>query len=112
VVLNSVLSHNAAVGHGANPARGGTPGGGSGGAIYTDGNLFTVRVAGSIVQDNTAREGGGAVFFVSNDRTGTMRIEGSTLRRNRSEGFETQGLPGIFFLGARPPTVTGSTLRR
>jgi hypothetical protein len=112
VVLNSVLSHNAAVGSGANPARGGTPGGGSGGAIYTDGNLFTVRIAGSIVQDNTAREGGGAVFFVSNDRTGTMRIEGSTLRRNPSAGFETQGFPGIFFLGARPPTVTGSTLKR
>jgi hypothetical protein len=50
------------------------------------------------------------VFFVSNDRTGTMRIEDSTLRRNRSDGFETQGYPGIFFLGARDPTVIRSTL--
>jgi hypothetical protein len=112
VVLNSMLTRNEAVGSGANPARGGTPGGGSGGAIYTDGDLFTVRIAGSIVQDNSAKEGGGAVFFVSNDRTGTMRIESSTLRRNRSAGFETSGLPGIFFLGARPPTVSGSTLSR
>ncbi|WP_422770075.1 hypothetical protein ACN28C_25570 [Plantactinospora sp. WMMC1484] len=111
VVLNSVLTHNRAVGRGANPARGGTPGGGSGGAVYTDGNRFTVTIAGSIVTDNRANEGGGAVFFVSNDRTGTMTIEASTLRRNPSDGFETRGFPGIFFLGARNPTVTGSTLR-
>ena len=111
VVLNSVMTDNRAIGRGANPARGGTPGGGSGGAIYTDGNRFTVRIAGSIIQNNAAREGGGAVFFVSNDRTGTMRIERSTLRHNPSAGFETRGLPGIFFLGARKPTVIASTIR-
>jgi hypothetical protein len=110
VVLNSVLSHNSAIGRGANPAKPGTPGGGSGGAIYTDGDAFTVRLAGTILERNRAREGGGAVFFVSNDRTGTMRIEDSTLRRNPSDGFETQGYPGIFFLGARDPTVIRSTL--
>jgi hypothetical protein len=111
VVLNSVLTYNTAIGRGANPARGGTPGGGSGGAIYTDGNLFTVKLAGTLVENNHANEGGGAVFFVSNDRTGTMSIEGSTLRHNPSAGFETRGFPGIFFLGARNPTVTGSTLQ-
>jgi hypothetical protein len=110
VVINSVLSHNRAIGRGANPARGGTPGGGSGGAIYTDGNDFTVTIAGSLIEDNHANEGGGAVFFVSNDRTGTMRIEDSTLRRNPSDGFETRGFPGIFFLGARDPEVSGSVL--
>lgn len=110
VVLNSVFTNNTAVGHGANPAKAGTPGGGSGGAIYLDGDLFTIRIAGTLIEDNHANEGGGAVFFVSNDRTGTMSIEGSTLRRNRSDGFETRGLPGIFFLGARTPSVTGSTL--
>lgn len=111
VVLNSVLTGNRAVGTGANPARAGTPGGGSGGAIYCDGNEFSVRIAGTIIEGNEANEGGGAVFFVSNDRTGTMRIEDSTLRRNPSDGFETRGYPGIFFLGARNPTLTGSTLR-
>jgi hypothetical protein len=110
VVLNSVLSHNRAVGDGANPARPGTPGGGSGGAIYADGNRFTVTIAGSVIEDNHANEGGGAVFFVSNDRTGTLRIEDSVLRRNPSDGFETGGYPGIFFLGAADPTVTRSTL--
>jgi hypothetical protein len=110
VVLNSVLSHNDAVGHGANPARGGTPGGGSGGAIYADGNDFTITLAGTVIEDNHATEGGGAVFFVSNDRTGTMRIEDSILRRNPSDGFETSGYPGIFFLGAADPTVVRSIL--
>ncbi|MET7426288.1 hypothetical protein [Dactylosporangium sp. NPDC005555] len=112
VVLNSVLSYNSAVGKGANPARGGTPGGGSGGAIYCDGNLFTVRLAGTLVEQNKANEGGGAVFFVSNDRTGTMSIESSTLRKNPSAGFETSGFPGIFFLGARPPSVSSSSLTK
>ncbi|MEV4539099.1 hypothetical protein AB0J82_35535 [Asanoa sp. NPDC049518] len=112
VVLNSVFTNNKAIGSGANPARSGTPGGGSGGAIYLDGNLFTLRIAGSKLQGNTAKEGGGGVFFVSNDRTGTMRVENTTWSGNRSAGFETSGFPGIFFLGARPPTVTGPSLKR
>jgi hypothetical protein len=99
-VLNSVFTGNKAIGRGANPARGGTPGGGSGGAIYTDGNTFTVTVKGTVIRDNHANEGGGAIFFVSNDRTGTLSITGSTLKANRSDGFETSGQPGIFFLGA------------
>ncbi|WP_370025730.1 hypothetical protein [Planotetraspora sp. GP83] len=111
VVLNSVMTHNKAIGRGANPARGGTPGGGSGGAVYTDGNRFTVRIAGSIIQDNYAKEGGGAVFFVSNDLTGTLTIDHSTLRRNRSAGFETPGFPGIFYRGAGRPAVVSSTLK-
>ncbi len=109
-IVDSRLTHNAAIGNGANPARSGTPGGGSGGAIYTDGNRFTVEIVNSVIEDNDANEGGGAVFFVSNDRSGTMTITGSTLRRNPSAGFETAGFPGIFFLGARDPTVTGSTI--
>jgi hypothetical protein len=41
-----------------------------------------------------------------------MSIDSSVLRHNPSHGFETAGLPGIFFLGARKPTVTASTLSR
>jgi hypothetical protein len=110
VVLNSIMSYNTAIGRGANPADPGTPGGGSGGAIYTDGNRFTVRIAGTVIENNRANEGGGAIFFVSNDRTGTMAFESSSLRRNPSAKFETRGFPGIFFLGAHNPTVTGSTI--
>lgn len=110
VVLNSLLTHNSAVGNGANPARSGTPGGGSGGAIYADGNKFTIRIAGTRIEHNQAKEGGGAVFFVSNDRTGQLRIESSTLTSNRSGKFETKGYPGIFYLGVSKPVVTNSKL--
>jgi hypothetical protein len=107
----SLFTHNDAIGVGANPQRPGTPGGGNGGAIYLDGNRFTLDLVDTVVTDNTANEGGGAVFFVSNDRTGELRIDGSTLRRNTSRGFETRGYPGIFFLGAGTPQVTASTIR-
>ncbi len=110
-VLNSVFRDNRAVGHGANPARSGTRGGGSGGAIYLDGNRFTVSIRGTLIEDNRANEGGGAVFFVSNDRTGTLEIAHSTLRRNPNLGFHTAGLPGIFFLGAHRPTIRSSILK-
>ena len=49
VVVNSVFSNNQAIGSGANPAASGTPGGGSGGAIYTDGNQYTVSISGSVI---------------------------------------------------------------
>ncbi|MFG1811959.1 hypothetical protein [Streptomyces sp. NPDC049040] len=110
VVLNSVITYNSAVGSGANPARGGTPGGGSGGAVYTDGNRYTVRVEGSLVAHNDAKEGGGAFFFVSNDHTGTLALLKSTLRGNPSHGFATAGYPGVFYIGAGKPDVSGSTL--
>ena len=60
------------------------------------------------MEDNKAREGGGAIFFVSNDRTGTMTLSDSTLRRNPSLGFETY--PGIFFLGAKASFVDGTSV--
>lgn len=109
-VINSLFTHNKAIGIGANPARPGTPGGGSGGAIYNDGNTFHLTVLGSRIVQNRAREGGGAIFFVSNDLTGTLRIANSVLRLNPSLGFETAGFPGIFYLGSGPPLVSASTL--
>jgi hypothetical protein len=110
-IRGSRFTGNGAIGTGANPARAGTPGGGSGGAIYNDGDRMTLTLTGSTFTQNVANEGGGAVFFVSDDRTGTMSITGSTLEHNRSDGFQTAGLPGIFFLGARRPTITRSILR-
>jgi hypothetical protein len=111
VILNSIISHNKAVGNGANPARPGSPGGGSGAGIYTDGNFFTVTLGGTRMSHNHAREGGGAIFFVSNDRTGTLTIDRSVLRKNPSDGFETAGYPGIFFLGSGHPKVTNSIIQ-
>ena len=102
-VRDTVFRDNRAVGRGANPERPGTPGGGSGGAIYADGNDFRVVLDGVTMTGNHAREGGGAVFFVSNDRTGTLTIDSSRLSGNPSDGFETD--PGIFFLGRRQTIV-------
>jgi hypothetical protein len=112
-VTNTLIGFNKAIGFGANPARPGTPGGGSGGAIYQDGLTYDLSMCGSLVHDNTANEGGGAFFFVSNNLTGTMSIDRSTLVGNPSAGFETQGLPGIFILAAPgQPVITNSTLSR
>jgi hypothetical protein len=110
-VLNSRFLGNRAIGTGANPAQPGTPGGGSGGAIYNDGDDMRLSIGGSTFVDNHANEGGGAIFFVSDDRTGTLAIASSSLTRNPSAGFQTAGLPGIFFLGAHSPTITASILR-
>jgi hypothetical protein len=107
-VLNSAFVRNNAIGYGANPQRPGTPGGGSGGAIYTDGERYVVRIAGTLMKRNHANEGGGAVFFVSNDRTGTLHIGWSTLTGNVSDRFETR--PGIFYLGHGPIDLSHSIL--
>lgn len=96
-IYNSAFTDNRAIGRGANPSRPGTPGGGSGGAVYTDGNNYRVLIAGTKMARNHAREGGGAIFFVSNDRSGVLTIRSSTLRNNPSDRFETD--PGIYFLG-------------
>jgi hypothetical protein len=110
-VLDSNFANNRAIGRGANPADPGTPGGGSGGAIYNDGDRMTLTIAGGLFTSNHANEGGGAIFFVSNDRTGTMSIRDSSLDDNPNAGFQTPGLPGIYFLGVRRPTIIRTILR-
>jgi len=109
-VLNSRFVGNKATGIGANPPHHpNQPGGGSGGAIYTDGDNYRLVVAGTLMRHNHAREGGGAIFYVSNDRTGTLHIRWSTLTHNISEGFQTR--PGIFYLGHGPIDVQHSVIR-
>ena len=108
-VQHSTFTGNQATGNGANPPAKGTPGGGSGGAIYNDGDTMHLSLVDSTLQDNRANEGGGAIFFVSDDRSGTMSISGSRLVGN-PDGFETGGLPGIYFLGAHKPTIRHSVL--
>jgi hypothetical protein len=109
-VVDSLLTHNKAIGWGANPARHHTPGGGSGGAIYNDGDMYNLRISGTVIRFNYAREGGGAIFFVSNNLTGTLRISHSTLHANPNAGFSTAGYPGIFFLGRGHPIVIDSKI--
>jgi hypothetical protein len=92
-IINSVLSHNSAVGDGGNPAESGTPGGGSGGAIYNDGNDITLSVCGTRIERNEVNAYGSAIFFVSNSHTGVLRVEDSVIRDNEGGGWNV--LPGI-----------------
>jgi hypothetical protein len=93
-VINSLMTSNKAIGWGANPKSPGTPGGGSGGAIYTDGDHYNLIIDGTLIRDGSAREGGGAIFFVVDAGGGTLTIEYSTLHDNPSGQF--QNAPGIF----------------
>ncbi len=110
-VYDSVMTNNKAIGFGANPNPKGTGGGGSGGAIYTDGDTYSVLVAGTIIENNLAREGGGAIFFVSDDNTGTLTIKDSTLRKNPSGVFWTRPYPGIYYHSSGTPKIVHSTIK-
>lgn len=92
-IYNSLFSHNRAIGNGGNPVQSGTPGGGSGGAIYNDGNTMTLALYGSDIRDNEVNSYGSAIFFISNDHTGTLHVEDSVISRN--VGGSWYALPGI-----------------
>jgi hypothetical protein len=94
-VLNSEFTNNTAVGWGANPASSGTPGGGSGGAIYLDGQDDNVLIAGTVMDNNSAREGGGAVFDVVDTGWGALTFNESHLHNDISGEFQT--FPGIYY---------------
>ena len=81
-IINSRFSHNKAIGNGGNPKQDNTPGGGSGGAIYNDGNTMTLSLCGTSLEYNEVNSFGAAIFFVSNNHDGTLRIEDSIIRNN------------------------------
>jgi len=108
-IYNSLFSHNRAVGTGANPAQPGTPGGGSGGAIYNDGNTMSLRLYGSLIEENEVNAHGSAIFFVTNDHTGDMRIENSVLRNNHGGSWYPH-YPGISAHDDTPTAVIDSTI--
>ena len=108
-IINSLFSHNEAIGNGGNPARPGTAGGGSGGAIYNDGNTMTLSVFGTRIEDNTVNDFGAAIFFVSNDHSGDIHIEDSVIRRNEG-GSWYPAYPGISMHADTPITVVDSVI--
>jgi hypothetical protein len=81
-IINSLFSYNKAIGNGGNPAQENTEGGGSGGAIYNDGNTMTLKVLGSLLEYNEVNSFGSAIFFVTNDLTGNIRIDRTTITNN------------------------------
>jgi hypothetical protein len=94
-VLNSEFTDNKAIGWGANPASSGTPGGGSGGAVYLDGKDDNLLIAGTEMIGNTAREGGGAVFDVVDSGWGALTFNESHLHHDISGEFQT--FPGVYY---------------
>ena len=81
-IINCLFTHNRALGNGGNPAQSGTPGGGSGGAIYNDGNTMTLTLLGSRIEYNEVNAYGSAIFFVTNDHSGNIRIDDCVIRNN------------------------------
>ena len=106
-IINSLLSDNTAVGHGANSGQGG-----NGGAIYNDGNEIVLNVTSSLIQDNKANEGGSAIFFVSNNKTGSITIKDSTTKNNPRGTFETPNLPGFYVIAKQPAQIINSMILR
>lgn len=95
-IINSLFTHNRVIGNGGNPARSGTPGGGSGGAIYNDGRTMTLSIFGTRIEDNECNTHGPAIFFVSNNHDGTLHIQESIMRNNTNHsGHPWEILPGI-----------------
>jgi hypothetical protein len=107
-IINSLFSHNRAIGNGANPAQPGTPGGGSGGAIYNDGNEMTLSLCGTRIEHNEVNAHGSAIFFVSNNHTGDIRIDRSVIKGNT--GGSWYKLPQISCHSDTPIVVTDSVI--
>lgn len=108
-IINSLLSYNHAIGNGGNPAGVGTPGGGSGGAIYNDGNEMTLSVCGTRIEYNEVSSFGSAIFFVSNNHTGDIKIDKSNITHNiGGSWYPTR--PQISNHDDTPVVVTNSTI--
>lgn len=76
-IINSLFTHNRATGNGASKGNGG-----SGGAIYNDGNTMTLSIAGSKLEYNKVNAHGSAIFFVTNDHSGNIKIDNSIIQNN------------------------------
>jgi hypothetical protein len=110
-IINSLFSYNKAIGNGGNPAKSGTPGGGSGGAIYNDGNTMTLMVLGTLIERNSVNAYGGAIFFVSNDHSGNIVIDGSTIRDNPGGSWYPK-YEGVSMHADTRISVTNSTIAK
>jgi hypothetical protein len=108
-IINSLFSHNRATGNGGNPAQSGTTGGGSGGAIYNDGNTMTLTILGSLIEKNKVNAYGSAIFFVTNDHSGAIRIDNSVIHNNIG-GSWYPVFPGISMHSDTRCTVTNSVI--
>ncbi len=110
-IVNSRFEGNAATGTGQSSGQGG-----NGGAIYNDGNTYTLSLCGTEITQNKANELGGAIFYVSNNLTGSMLLDHVTSKTNVT-GKDVQGAlhKGIYAevtdkAGKTGITITSSTI--
>lgn len=108
-IYNSLFSYNTAIGDGGNPAEPGTDGGGSGGAIYNDGNTMTLGIYGTKIEHNSVNEFGASIFFVSNDHSGNIIIDKSYIKNNTG-GSWYPAYPSISAHSDTVITVTDSII--
>jgi len=105
-ILNCLFSHNEGIDV-SNPE--GSEGGGKGGAIYNDGNTMTLSLCGTRIEHNEVNVHGSAIFFVSNDHTGDVRIDRSVISNNTG-GSWYPTYPQISGHDDTPIVVTDSTV--
>lgn len=97
-IVNSTFSYNTATGNG-----------GSGGAIYNDGNTMKLSVCGSRIEYNKVNAYGAAVFFVSNDHSGSIAITSSLLQGNTG-GSWYPAVEGVSMHADTPIDTSGTTI--
>jgi len=69
-------------------------------------------VTSSLIENNKANEGGSAIFFVSNDKSGSITIKDSITRNNPRGTFETANLPGFYVIAMGPAQIVNSQILR
>ncbi len=129
-IYNSLFRDNKATGHDANSDdaskcsvinndQNEVGSGGNGGAIYQDGGSSTnVLLCGVDVESNAAGTNafGGGVFMTSNDMTGTITVQDSTITGNTGGSWTNvnsgPSLGSAFGVNAKSSTVTNSTLQK
>ena len=82
---------------------------GNGGAIANDGDTYTLSLCGTTLSDNAASDYGGAVFYVSNDGSGTTTIDNSSVTGNSSTEKKHSG--GLYLQGTQA-VVRNSTIAK
>jgi hypothetical protein len=117
-IVNSLFSNNKTLGNGQNPAKPGTPGGGLGGAIYNDGNDYTLSLCGTKLTNNTAAElGSGSIFQVVDNLQGALVLDQSTFVGNSNTGsVQSSTHPSIYVeatdkAGNGGVTITATTFQ-
>ena len=93
-VINSTFTNNAATGTGGNPGNGGC-----GGAVYMDGADEITSMCGVSIVNNEAGAIGGGFFRVSNDNSGSLVMDKTTVDSNTVTSSVSGNAGGLYLQG-------------